>query len=98
MKRCFPFVLLYQIRYNGYMSVRLATDDETNTWNTKILQNPDGGDVLQSAQFAHMRELGGWKPRYIVTDDIALTVLEKPVAGLGNFWYVPKGPGVASVV
>jgi len=78
--------------------MRFADSDEINNWNQKILQNPDGGDVLQSVQFAHMRELGGWKTLFVVSDNVALTVLEKPVPGLGNFWYIPKGPGVASVV
>ena len=78
--------------------MRFADGDEINNWNQKILQNPDGGDVLQSAQFAHMRELGGWKTRFVVADSVALTVLEKAVPSLGNFWYIPKGPGVASVV
>lgn len=80
------------------MTMRFATSEETNTWNEKILQNPDGGDILQSVQFAQMRELGGWKPRYVVTDSIAITILEKSVPGLGNFWYIPKGPGVATPV
>lgn len=80
------------------MTIRFATGDETNSWNEKILKNPDGGDVLQSLQFAHMRELGGWKPRFVMGDKLALTVLEKAVPGLGNFWYLPKGPGVTSVV
>ena len=72
------------------MTIRFATGDETNSWNEKILKNPDGGDVLQSLQFAHMRELGGWKPRFVMGDKLALTVLEKAVPGLGNFWYLPK--------
>ena len=79
------------------MTLRFASGDETNNWNQKILENPDGGDVLQSLQFAHMRSLGGWKPRYIVADKLAMTILEKSVPGLGNFWYIPKGPGVASI-
>ncbi len=78
--------------------MRLLSGDETNTWNEKILQNPDGGDVLQSVQFAHMRQLGGWKTRYAVADNLTMTILEKSVPGLGNFWYLPKGPGVSSVV
>jgi len=78
--------------------MRFADSDETNIWNQKILDNPDGGDVLQSVQFAQMRELGGWKPRYVVADALAITVLEKSVPGLGSLWYVPKGPGVSTVV
>ena len=80
------------------MTIRFATSDETTMWNEKILHNPDGGDVLQSVQFAHMRELGGWTTRYAWADELALTILEKPVFGLGKLWYIPKGPGVATPV
>ncbi|MDB5183342.1 MAG: putative Methicillin resistance protein [Candidatus Saccharibacteria bacterium] len=79
------------------MTMRLADSSEIDNWNTKILGNPDGGDVLQSVQFAHMREMGNWKPRYVLAGSVALTILEKPVAGLGNFWYIPKGPGISTV-
>lgn len=80
------------------MTIRPADKSEIKTWNERILSNPDGGDILQSVQFASMRGAGGWKPLYIVAGDVAVTVLEKPVPALGKFWYVPKGPGVSSVV
>ena len=80
------------------MDVRFATTQEINEWDAKVLANPDGGDVLQTQEFAEMRALGGWKTRYVIAQDIALTILEKPVFGLGKLWYIPKGPGVSSVV
>ncbi len=76
--------------------MRFAGSSEIDNWNDLILKNPDGGDILQSTEFTHMRQLGGWKPLYVIAGEIALAILEKPVAGLGNLWYVPKGPGVSS--
>jgi len=80
------------------MDIRFATNAEIADWNDRILANPDGGNVFQGVEFAQQKKLGKWTPRYIVADDIALTVLEKPVFGLGKLWYAPKGPGVKSVV
>lgn len=80
------------------MELRFATDTEITDWNATIVANPDGGNVFQGVEFAEQKKLGGWTPRYVMADDVALTVLEKPVLGLGKLWYVPKGPGVKSVV
>jgi lipid II:glycine glycyltransferase (peptidoglycan interpeptide bridge formation enzyme) len=76
------------------MSIRFANPDEISSWNSLILANPDKGNVFQSAEFAEQKKLGGWTPRFIVTDDMTITVLEKAVIGLGKLWYIPKGPGV----
>ncbi len=78
------------------MSVRFATDAEISEWNQHILANPDGGTVFQSEEFAAQKELGGWTPRRVVGDDLAVTFLEKRVAALGKVWYAPKGPGVVT--
>lgn len=80
------------------MELRYATAAEAAEWDSKVLANPDGGNVFQGDEFAEHKKLGGWKPRYIVADGVALTVHEKPVFGLGKLWYLPKGPGVSSVV
>lgn len=80
------------------MDIRFATDAEITTWDALILANPDGGNVFQGSEFAEQKRLGGWTPRFIMADSIALTVLEKSVFGLGRLWYIPKGPGVSSVV
>ena len=34
------------------MTTRLATDDEIAKWDNLIIQNPDGGNVFQSAKLA----------------------------------------------
>jgi len=79
------------------MAIRFATDDETANWNSHILSNPDAGNVFQGFEFSQQKQMGGWTPRFIIADKLAITVLEKTVFGLGKLWYMPKGPGVASV-
>ncbi len=80
--------------YNNYMKLRFASDVEINEWNNQIISNPDGGNVLQSLEFSKVKQLGGWTPRYLMADKLAVTVLEKTAPLLGKLWYVPKGPGV----
>jgi lipid II:glycine glycyltransferase (peptidoglycan interpeptide bridge formation enzyme) len=70
---------------------------EINAWDEKLVRNPDGGNIFQSAEIAKVKRLGGWVPRYLSIDNYAVTVYEKPVFGLGKLWYAPKGPGVTSV-
>lgn len=79
------------------MTLRLATDAEIAEWDTRIISNPDGGNVFQSALFAAQKETGDWVPRHITSDTLSVTVLEKHVPVLGKLWYAPKGPGVTSV-
>lgn len=79
------------------MNFRFATPDETDQWNQLILANPDQGNVFQGAEFAEQKKLGGWTPRFIIGNDIAVTVLEKTIPILGRLWYLPKGPGITSV-
>jgi lipid II:glycine glycyltransferase (peptidoglycan interpeptide bridge formation enzyme) len=78
------------------MTIRFATPAEIDQWNTLILANPDSGNVFQGAEFAEQKRMGGWTPRYIMADTIAITAVEKSVPGLGKLWYLPKGPGVTS--
>jgi len=79
------------------MATRFATKSEIDTWNQRVIDNPDGGNVFQSAEFANLKKRGGWKTRHIIADEIALTVLEKFLPSLGKIWYIPKGPGIVSV-
>lgn len=80
------------------MDFRYATEDELQKWDVLIAANPDGGNVFQGSLFAEQKKQGRWLPRYIVGENYAITALEKNVPGLGKFWYIPKGPGVSSVV
>lgn len=79
------------------MAIHFATADEITTWNTRILANPDHGNIFQGLEFAEQKKLGGWMPRFIIVNDLAITVLEKAVFGLGKLWYIPKGPGVKTI-
>lgn len=74
----------------------MANTNQTE-WNARILANPDGGNLFQSFELAEQKKLGGWTPRFIKADEVAITVLEKSVFGLGKLWYMPKGPGITSV-
>lgn len=78
------------------MTLRFATDDEIKTWNDRILLNPDGGNLFQGAEFTQQKQMNGWTARYIIADNVAITVLEKSIPLLGKLWYIPKGPGVAT--
>lgn len=79
------------------MTTRFATPEEQTQWNALILANPDKGNVFQGVEFAEQKKLGGWTPRYILTSDVAVTVLEKTIPLLGKLWYLPKGPGITSM-
>jgi lipid II:glycine glycyltransferase (peptidoglycan interpeptide bridge formation enzyme) len=79
------------------MNIRFATDDEITRWDELIVNNPDGGNFLQSKEMADLKATTGWKPRYIIADSLAIIVLERSVLGLGKLWYVSKGPGVTSL-
>ncbi|HEU5121258.1 MAG TPA: peptidoglycan bridge formation glycyltransferase FemA/FemB family protein [Candidatus Saccharimonadales bacterium] len=78
------------------MHIRFVDTTEVEHWNDHILKNPDGGNILQGYEFAEQKKLAGWTVRYIFADDIAITVIEKAVPGLGKVWYAPKGPGVVT--
>jgi lipid II:glycine glycyltransferase (peptidoglycan interpeptide bridge formation enzyme) len=79
------------------MSIRFANPNETNNWNIRVLANPDEGNIFQGLEFAEQKKLGGWIPRFITGNDLAITVLEKSIFGLGKLWYLPKGPGVTTI-
>lgn len=79
------------------MTIHFATDDQITTWNQHILANPDGGNLFQGKELADQKVATGWTPRFIMADDLAITVHEKMVPGLGKLWYLPKGPGISTV-
>lgn len=78
------------------MKLRFATEEEIANWNSIIVENPGGGNILQGKEFAEQKEQASWIPRYIVSDICALVVLEKTIPLLGKIWYSPKGPAVSS--
>lgn len=73
------------------------TTEEMLAWDDKIAQNSDGGSVFQSAEVAEAKRLGGWESLYLHCEDVVITVLQKPVLGLGKLWYIPKGPGITEL-
>lgn len=78
--------------------MRLANAAELADWDARIVANPDRGNVLQSKAFADAKKLHGWQPKFwIANNDIAVLSLSRRVAGLGEYWYIPKGPGVADI-
>ena len=79
------------------MNIRFANPDELAAWDEMVVRNPDGGNVFQSHEIATVKQQSGWATRFLVTDKLAITVLEKSVFGIGKLWYVPKGPGVSSL-
>lgn len=76
--------------------IRIATDEEIDQWDELILANPDGGNLFQSRELAETKSESGWTPRYLIAGEIALTIHERSVPFLGQIWYLPKGPGVAT--
>jgi lipid II:glycine glycyltransferase (peptidoglycan interpeptide bridge formation enzyme) len=78
------------------MTVRFATKSEIDNWNNLIIANPDGGNVFAGYEFAMQKETGGYKAKFVIVDDLAVTVLEKKFPALGKLWYLPKGPGITN--
>lgn len=72
------------------------TSEEMLAWDHAISLNPDGGSVFQSAEIAEVKRLSNWEPLYRTLNGVAVTILQKQVKCLGAFWYIPKGPGVAT--
>lgn len=72
------------------------TFEEMLAWDHNVSLNPDGGSVFQSAELAETKQLGGWQPLYRTYSNVAVTILQKHTLYFGNYWYIPKGPGVAT--
>ena len=81
--------------------MRFATEEEINRWDELVVANPDGGNTLQCAAFAAVKQAAGWKLVYVIHEldggDVAALYLEKSIFGIGKLWYAPKGPGVATM-
>lgn len=77
--------------------IRLATDTEIAKWNELVINNPDGGHIYQSREWALVKESNGWEPVFLIYEAtayiVAFVLLRKPVSILGNVYYCSKGPG-----
>lgn len=78
------------------MSVRFASQTEIDKWDDLIITNPDGGDIFQTKEFLQIKQSNNWNPLYVNANNIYISILERKIPSLGNFWYVPKGPGITS--
>ncbi|ALE04924.1 methicillin resistance protein [Arthrobacter sp. ERGS1:01] len=82
-------------------TARFATAAEIDQWDTLVVANPNGGNLLQSEAFAAVKKNYGWTPQFVAFEGPDYTsynlVLEKSFPLLGKFWYLIKGPDVADV-
>jgi len=81
--------------------MREATAFELTGWDELIVRNPDGGQILQTRAWGEFKRRHGWLPKYLVGDlaggRVAMLALRRRVLGVGELWYLPKGPGVADL-
>ena len=77
----------------GLIESRPATAAE---WDAQVVSAPGRSSMFQTHEFAQVKERGGWRPRFLVVDGVAVTVHTRTAPGLGRVWYVPKGPSVAT--
>ena len=77
--------------------IRLATPEETATWDQLVLENPDQGHIYQTTEWGAYKRHYGWTPHRLVWDSqgdrVAFQLLAKSATGFGTIWYCPKGPG-----
>ena len=75
--------------------------EEIENWDKHVTANPNGGNMLQSAAYASVKNGNGWKARFLVLEAGGRAsynlVLEKQFPVLGRLWYLIKGPDLAGV-
>jgi lipid II:glycine glycyltransferase (peptidoglycan interpeptide bridge formation enzyme) len=79
------------------MNARFASQDEIDIWDSLTALNPNGGNIFQVKAFAQIKGNHHWTPRFILVENIYISVLERTVSPIGKFWYSPKGPGIYNV-
>jgi serine/alanine adding enzyme len=81
-------------------TARFATAEEIENWDKHVTANPNGGNMLQSAAYASVKNGTGWKVRFLVLESPGSAsynlVLEKTFPVLGRLWYLIKGPDLAA--
>lgn len=78
------------------MTARFATPEEISTWNTLVARSTPHDTIFSTMEYGTIKLDTRYSPRYIIVDTLAILVLEKRTPLLGRFWYLPKGPNVAS--
>ncbi|MEO8898322.1 MAG: peptidoglycan bridge formation glycyltransferase FemA/FemB family protein [Candidatus Dormibacter sp.] len=80
--------------------MRPATRREIVAWDELIAANPGGGQFLQTRAWGEFKRRWGWTPTYWMAEaagrDVAVLFLRRRVAALGDLWYAPKGPAIAT--
>jgi serine/alanine adding enzyme len=68
-------------------------------WDELVAANPGGGQFLQTRAWGEFKRRWGWTPTFWLAQasgrDVAVLFLRRGVAGFGDLWYAPKGPGIA---
>ncbi|QOD04156.1 peptidoglycan bridge formation glycyltransferase FemA/FemB family protein [Pseudarthrobacter sp. BIM B-2242] len=81
-------------------TARFATAEEIENWDKHVTANPNGGNMLQSAAYASVKNGSGWNVRFLVLESGGTSsynlVLEKKFPVLGRLWYLIKGPDLDS--
>ena len=81
-------------------TARFATGEEIENWDKHVTANPNGGNMLQSAASASVKNGNGWDVRFLVLESGGAAsynlVLEKKFPVLGRLWYLIKGPDVGA--
>jgi lipid II:glycine glycyltransferase (peptidoglycan interpeptide bridge formation enzyme) len=77
--------------------ITLATGEQLKQWDQLIAANPDGGNVLQAKAFGETKSRHGWQARYMFIEDVAILALVRHIPLLGEYWYIPKGPGAVEL-
>jgi serine/alanine adding enzyme len=82
-------------------TARFATAEEIENWDKHVTANPHGGNMLQSAAYASVKNGNGWNARFLVLESAGTAsynlVLEKKFPVLGRLWYLIKGPDLNAV-
>ena len=78
------------------MTIRFATPEEIKNWNAIVSKSGAASTVFSTSEYAEIKKLTAYTPRYIMAEDLAVLALEKKTAPLGRLWYLPKGPNVSS--
>lgn len=82
-------------------TARFATAEEIENWDKHVTANPNGGNMLQSAAYASVKNGNGWSARFLVLESAGTAsynlVLEKKFPVLGRLWYLIKGPDLGAV-
>jgi serine/alanine adding enzyme len=82
-------------------TARFATAEEIENWDKHVTANPHGGNMLQSAAYASVKNGHGWRVRFLVLESAGTAsynlVLEKKFPILGRLWYLIKGPDLPAV-